>query len=111
MAEKARFYLVWDADDVRSVGLAEREDEAIVKARAWAEDNLGHTVIVFEPKEAFRSVPRTEKVYLSWPASDAVACEPPPPPSPTPPIESAEARRAAMFLGIDPDDPDGVPCD
>jgi hypothetical protein len=28
-----------------------------------------------------------------------------------PPITDPDMRRHAMFMGIDPDDPDGLPCD
>ena len=74
MAEPERFYVVCEADVAGPIArtFAERAD-AERAAQALAVNNQGATFVVLEPVEAYRSSkPRAEKVYLSYPAREAV---------------------------------------
>jgi len=78
MAE-TRFHLIYDAT---AGELIEREipfaTDAMAAAQTIAADRLGHTIIVFEPKEAFRSAAVTNKVWLDFPERDAPKDDRPP---------------------------------
>lgn len=82
MGEKDRFYVVWDADEGKPVDTKATHKQAADLARQTATDRLGSTIVVFEPKEAFRAEAVTDRVYLNWPTDAAPAKTPTPPESP-----------------------------
>lgn len=77
MGEKDRFYVVWDADEGKPVDTTMHHKQAVDLASQTAKDRLGSTIVVFEPKEAFRAEAVTDRVYLNWPTVSAPAVTPP----------------------------------
>jgi hypothetical protein len=66
-----RFHLIFDAtaDELVDVPHAFATD-AMAAAQNIAIERIGHTIIVFEPKEAFRAAAVTNKVWLTYPERD-----------------------------------------
>lgn len=67
--EVERFLIVWDVTSGKAAGSFSSTSEASKFARVKAENNIGDTFIVFEPKEAYRASATVSNVYLSWPST------------------------------------------
>lgn len=69
------FWLVWDATEGAPIESFDDQDKAWKFAKQKAEERLGSTIVVLEPKEAWIAAAVVSKTYLSYPAR---AAEPPP---------------------------------
>lgn len=67
MAEETRFYIIFNLTEGVVADREETEHDADARAQELAKARIGNIFVVFEPKNAFRSVPKTERVYLAWP--------------------------------------------
>ncbi len=91
MSELERQILVFDQTNDKVLAAFDFEADAQKFATDHAERNIGVTVVIFEPKEAFRAAARVSKVFLEYPTrndnADKMREEPPAPPSPFGTIE------------------------